>query len=519
MQVTLKKLRHCPSESHVTDCDVLRFLWWKDGDYTQEPLEDRMTVHLFGATSSPSCAAFALRRVAQEANTFGEAAVKAVSDSFYVDDCLMSVKSRNEAIAVATELRDLLATRGFRLRKWVSNDREVLNSIPCSERASSIMDLALDNLPVEHTLGVQWDVENDEFGFKVVVKDKPTTRRGILSVASSLYNLLGFLAPFILLAKILLQNICRKGMNWDDQVESDVAHQWHEWLEDLPKLEALKIARCFKPKGFSEVVDCQLHVFGDASEYAYAAVAYLRMVDASGLIHCAFIMGNVRLCPLKVVSIPRLELTAAVLAVKLSQVVQAELRLPIEKTVYWTDSTSVLQYIRNESKRFHTFVANRVVKIQSASKVLQWRYVDTTSNPADDGSRGMRAREMTRGHRWLNGPDFLWKKEDCWPVLPVALSGDLEDACEVSETDPEVKKQRRVLFNIEQEGALAYLINRHSSWSRLRRVVVWVLRLKTNLLARVKDRVGAAGGRGNTLSIVHHHLLVGHSGVGMHGLL
>ncbi len=88
--------------------------------------------------------------------------------------------------------------------------------------------------------------------------------------------------------------------------------------------------------------------------------------------------------------------------------------MPIETPVFWTDATSVLQYTGNESKRFYTFVANRVAKIQSTTEVLQWRYVDSALNPADDGSRGVKAEELTKSRRWLVSPEFLWKTEDSW---------------------------------------------------------------------------------------------------------
>ena len=145
----------------------------------------------------------------------------------------------------------------------------------------------------------------------------------------------------------------------------------------------LKIERCFKPDGFEDVL-AEVHHFCDASEVGYASVAYLRLTATTGRIHCAFVMGKSRLAPVKVVSIPRLELMAAVLAVSMDQFIKSELDIRTKDSIIWTDSTSVLQYIRNESKRFKTFVTNRVAKIHDASDVSQWRYVDSKSNPSDE---------------------------------------------------------------------------------------------------------------------------------------
>ena len=109
---------------------------------------------------------------------------------------------------------------GFNLTKWVSNDRLVLESIPVEDRAKGTkeLDLTCDVLPVERALGVSWFVEADQFGFKVFIKDRPCTRRGILSAVSSLYDPLGMATPFILPAKLLLQDLCRRGLGWDDEV-------------------------------------------------------------------------------------------------------------------------------------------------------------------------------------------------------------------------------------------------------------------------------------------------------------
>lgn len=139
------------------------------------------------------------------------------------------------------------------------------------------------------------------------------------------------------------------------------------------------------PHAFNHLVAVELHNFSDASEKGYAAVSHLRLVDVDKNVHCSFVMAKTRLSPLKTITIPRLELTAAVLAVQLSQVIQAELPLNLTKVVYWTDSTSVIQYVKNESKRFHTFVANRIAKIRNATLPSQWFHVGSEENPVDEG--------------------------------------------------------------------------------------------------------------------------------------
>ena len=151
---------------------------------------------------------------------------------------------------------------------------------PESDRAVSARDLDFDHTLVERALGVQWHVNSDTFGFKIATKDKPPTRRGILSVISSIYDPLSFVAPFHLSAKILLQNLCRKQLGWDDLIPEDDLIRWKNWLEELPRLEQFSISRCFKPPNFGDIISCQLHHFSDASQVAYGAVSYLRLVSA-----------------------------------------------------------------------------------------------------------------------------------------------------------------------------------------------------------------------------------------------
>ena len=130
------------------DCSALRFLWWPNGDLDSEPEEHMMTVHLFGGVSSPSCANFALRKIAEDNKAlFDPQIIRAVQRNFYVDDCLKSVNSDHDAINLVKDLTELLKTGGFRLTKWLSNSRQVMESIPESERATSVKNLDFGHAP------------------------------------------------------------------------------------------------------------------------------------------------------------------------------------------------------------------------------------------------------------------------------------------------------------------------------------------------------------------------------------
>ena len=307
------------------DCGALRFLWWPDGDMTLDPAEHKMVVHLFGGIWSPSCANFAIQRTAKDnCSDFDPETVDTVLGNFYVDDCLKSVQTELQGIKLAKQLFELLSRGGFRLTKWISNNQNVLLSIPEEERAKTVKDLdqIQDILPVERALDVRWDVDTDQFCFKCIVKDKPPTKRGVLSIVSSVYDPLGFVSPFVLCAKRILQQLCRLKLGWDDTLPQFELNQWLSWLDDLPMLEQFKVDRCFNQR-FEDVdiVHSQLHNFSDASESGYGVVSYLRVIDSIGNIQCYFVTSKSRLTPLKSVTVPRLELTAATLAVKMDKMI------------------------------------------------------------------------------------------------------------------------------------------------------------------------------------------------------
>ena len=160
--------------------NLLRFLWWENGDTSKEPKKYRMTVHLFGATSSPGCSNFALKSTANDnEKEIGSVAADFVRDDFYVDDGLKSVPSASEAVKLIKDVKEMCRRGGFNLHKFVSNSKEVIHSIPTEDRADDIRNLDLDQdfLPVERAFGIQWCIKNDSSNFRITQKDKPCTEK------------------------------------------------------------------------------------------------------------------------------------------------------------------------------------------------------------------------------------------------------------------------------------------------------------------------------------------------------
>ena len=397
---------------------LMRFLWWPEEDLDKEVETFEMCVHLFGGVSSSSCTNYALLKTAQEnEQKFGSEAAQTIKNNFYVDDMLKSKPTANEAIHLLQSLIEMCRAGGFRLTKILSNSKTVLESVPPSERSKSVTDLDLfsSNLPPERALGVHWDVENDTLGFRVQLKDKPFTRRGILSTISSIYDPLGLASPFMLDGKHIMQELCKANSDWDEPISAEFRSKWEKWRAELPCLEKIKVERCLKPKNFGKIKESCLYNYSDASEKGYGTVTYLRSVNEENKIHCALVLAKSRVTPLKVVSIPRLELTAATLAVRVGRCLKEELEIENLKEKYLTDSKVTLGYINNEARRFKTFVANRVQTIHDNTSVDMWSYVDTKNNPADLASRGINPAKVEKCKMWFHGPDYLWTPKEKWP--------------------------------------------------------------------------------------------------------
>ena len=467
------------------DRDLLRFLWWEDGQLDKNLVEYRMCVYLFGAVCSPSCANFALLQTAKDFSSgFEQKTIETVKRCFYVDDCLASTSSVNEAKTLLLELQSLLRKGRFKITKWISNSREVMKEVPLADRSKACLnlDLSNDRLPQERSLGLCWDVEEDSLRFRVRINSRPTTRRGILSTVNSIYDPIGFGSPIIQPAKVLLQILCKLKLDWDEPIPSTLQRQWLKWLKQLPLLSSFRIPRCYFPNSLTSIKYASVHHFSDASEKSYGYVAYLRAVDINGVVHCSFLVGKTKLTPLKVLTIPRLELCAATISIKVDLMLREELRLQCEilPSTFWTDSTSVLRYVHNENKVFHTFVANRIQYIRDHSSPHQWKYVPSQLNPADDASRGLEAKMFLKRERWKSGPEFLWRPKSCWPQQPSFLDPELYN-------DPEVKEKGLSFVILSNEShIIETLTSKHSNWYKILRILARVIHFKLLFLKKLK---------------------------------
>ena len=450
------------------DTNLLRFLWFRDSDPEGEIQVWKMRSHVFGAVSSGSVASFALRYCADEGRTRYPEAADVLLRKTYVDDALCATDSVESAAKLAHDLKELCSSGAFNMTKFTSNSAEVLKQIPVKDRGKNVkeLDLDRDSLGSERALGLRWSIADDSFSFQFRDREKPVTRRGILSTVSSIFDPLGVVAPVTLLGRVLLQQLCALTCGWDDPVPRLLAGEWHEWLAMADELSLVKLDRCIVgPPG--DVMSTQMHVFADASETAYSAVAYLvgevRTPDGSTERVVKFLMGKSLVNPVRFVTIPRLELAAAVLAVKVRRVLMREMDTVFDSIHMWSDSMVVLSYVRNRTTRFRTYVANRVAYIHDGSEVSDWAYVPSKLNPADVGSRGCPPAGLSP---WLSGPEFLREERTEWPSEP---------AVQVTIPECEVKPSPVALVCVDSStvSPCDALIGHFSSFDRLKRAVAW----------------------------------------------
>ena len=199
------------------------------------------------------------------------------------------------------------------MTQWATANEKVRVALPGPPLPNAMLDVDLDKVLIERTLGLCWDFRSDVFDLKAVIQLDARTKRAILRAVASTFDPLGFLAPVIFTAKYLLQDIWRSGADWDEELSEPIIHRWVHWAKSLTTLNGMVIKRCVSPVR-KDVSNMELLIFGDASEMGFGAVAYVRFVYPDGGADVSFLFCKSRIASLKFTTIHRMELCAAVLA-------------------------------------------------------------------------------------------------------------------------------------------------------------------------------------------------------------
>ena len=461
------------------DRPSLRFLWRED------PATDvavyQYVRHIFGSKDSPTCANYALQQTARDNRIQFLEAANSVENNFYMDDYLESIPTVNEATKKAQDLVEMLAKGGFNLTKFVSIVPGLVKIVDPKYQlpAESNEKVLVTNEETSHVLGLKWNHSRDTL---VVSRgttpdlNRPVTQRVVLSLVSAVYDPIGLAAPYTVTARLLLKDIWRlSGQHWDHNLPDNVSKKFLEWAAELPNLSEITIPRCYFRGTMRSV---ELHVFGDSSQDVFAAVAFLRARVSRNErteTQLAFVFGKARVAPMKALTIPKLELQAALLAARLKDEVQQALAVPVERTFMWTDSTTVLQWLHSIDKK-PVFVANRVAEVLELTTVDEWNHVPTADNPADAGTRGLPAKALFDSS-WLKGPKFLMTPD--WPFQPSEEiwktklknydSNEINADSVYQETTANTASVTPNVLTLEWQ--------RYSSYEKLLRIVAFILRI------------------------------------------
>ncbi|XP_069138142.1 uncharacterized protein [Argopecten irradians] len=457
-------------ELEEEDRDVTRFYWLKDpSDPSSDLITYRFKAVLFGATCSPFILNATLLRHLEDHKSDVTDIIK---DDIYVDNVLSSFEREEDLLEYFHSARSLMLNGGFNLRSWASNC-DSLNELAKSKDV-------LDKDKQVKVLGLRWDSNKDTITYvqKPIsdVDETLLTKREILSQSSKIFDPLGIISPVTVRGKILMQEIWRRKFDWDEILPEDIRCQWMELSYDLRKVSTTEIPRYYfkdLPED-TESIGTVLHVFVDASKKAYGACAYITSGNQSQLV-----MAKNRVAPLNPVTIPQLELLAAVTGARMAKHILTNLQC--SDVFYWSDSQIVLNWLHS-SKKMKPFIGKRVEEIKDLTQEFTWRYCPTNDNPADLLSRGISATNFGKSTKWINGPSWITNQTH-WPQW------NRNESIVLTTVDSDVTNNNDSTQTLNTDiGCSVIDITRFNSYSRLLRVTAYVKRFLYNCRRKAEDR-------------------------------
>ncbi|XP_011858745.1 PREDICTED: uncharacterized protein LOC105556271 [Vollenhovia emeryi] len=341
----------------------LQRILWRD-----DPDNDMDTYELLTITYGTSSASYlAIRTLNHHSDQYASRypiGSRAVKRSVYVDDFLSGADTLQEAMVLRDALIELLKVGSFELSKWASNCPELLQNI--RNRDGEL--IALHDETDSSILGIQWNQVEDalHFAYDSTFSSGTVSKRAILSEVSRLFDPLGLLGPVIVIAKLILQSLWKAGIHWDESVPQELHTSWLKLKSQLPVVNQLQITRC--AKFHPDPQFAQLHGFCDASQNAYGACIYVRTKLETGEYRSELLCSKSHVASLKAVSLPRLELSAAVLLAQLITKVRNSLDSPVQAFL-WSNSTITLNWIASSSRNWSVFVPNRIGEVQRLTQI------------------------------------------------------------------------------------------------------------------------------------------------------
>lgn len=451
---------------------------------SEQPIDTyNFPVVSFGVSSSPYLAMRVVRQLAQDsADKYPLASIEAMNN-MYMDDYINSIDGSEKAEIIYTQMVNMFKSGGFNLTKWISNDLTLLDKIKnsYSNDNSNSINFDTDAQDITKIVGMQWHPNSDNFTFKINSENdsQDITKRIILSTTARLFDPIGLIGPVTAFMKLLVQECWKLNLDWDSPVPSSISQQFEQFRKELAYLEQLKIPRHV---GISSKSHITLIGYADASEKCYGATVFIRVSSdehSEGTV--TLLTSKSRVAPLKKTSLARLELCASLLLANLIYSVREILnkRCEIKNIFAFSDSTVTLTWIHSDSYKFHTFVANRITEINSKLPCKHWFHIDGRENPADIISRPITPKELLNRHQWFHAQEWTSQPISQWPVKPFQINTHNKQLEESKTTSLMVETSET-----ESQHPIQILAERVSSWSKLLRVVVFILRFSKHLHSR-----------------------------------
>ncbi|GFW89949.1 uncharacterized protein TNCV_864791 [Trichonephila clavipes] len=427
----------------------LQRIVWCESEHESPKIYELSTV-TYGTVSAPYLAQRTLTQLSMDEEANFPIAASVLRNNLYMDDVLCGAATLEEAIVLRQQLKGILKSAGMELHKLCANHEKLS---PDPEQNYNFA-----TLTETKTLGVSWKPNLDCFLIKVkVCLDSSYTKRDVLSTIAKIFDPVGLMAPVISKAKIFLQRLWRSKLEWNDLLP---AEEYREW--QIPKV-------------------IEIHGFADASERCYGAAVYCKSKNLKSETLVRLITSKSRVAPIKSLTIPRLELCAAVLLAKLVKRVVAALQLETAELYLWSDSMIVLAWLRKEPMDLKTFVQNRVAKIQELYPNQLWRHVPSDQNPADLVSRGVDPDKLLQQNLWFNGPTFL-SGDDDYPNRTINCREKLDEYnSELKNCVNEQIENFQSVLNIHVNDFLNDLLNLSNNYITILRVLSFIFRFVENL--------------------------------------
>ncbi|GFY61944.1 integrase catalytic domain-containing protein [Trichonephila inaurata madagascariensis] len=406
------------------DRDVTKFLFLNDPfDESELPSVYQFTRVLFGISSSPFLLSATIKHHLKKYLEKYTDTVNFLNENIYVDNIIGSQLIVNQALTITLEATKIFEDASISLHKWQTNSKSLHKAWQdkgvISDENPHFETFEKDNLPYK-VLGIAWNSREDFLYFDIkgsidFVSKRVDTKRFILQVLSRIFDPIGFLGPFTLRIKHLMQKVWLLGVEWDESLPEDIISLWTDWCEEVPQLTDFSIPRCyFSDPLMNNFKTLELHLFSDASTKAYETVSYIRVTSSIKEILTSFVASKNRIAPLKTLTFQRLELMGALLSARLSSNILKALKLDIP-CFFWTDSKITYFGVRGLPERFKPFIKNRIQEIQKLTSPSNCHHCPGIQNSADIVSREVKISRLLNDTSWLQGPEWLRLPPEFWP--------------------------------------------------------------------------------------------------------